>query len=45
MNKGLNDIFTFDKNYDTAEYVTELQDTINIQTIKKECRTSPTLLQ
>lgn len=29
MNKGLNDIFTFDKDYDTAEYVTDLQNTIN----------------
>lgn len=29
MNKRLNDIFTFDKDYDTEEYVTDLQETID----------------
>ena len=29
MNKKVTDIFTFDKDYDTEEYITELQDTID----------------
>lgn len=29
MNKGLNDIFTFDNDYDTEGYVAELQETID----------------